>query len=107
MRSPSHANGGGGSDGVLERGGEACVALAMLTNSLRQGSARDSGNRSFAGGIDVEDGDGGGVGECGREAVHEKLGARVAMRLENDVDTGEPGLLGAESVARISVGWWP
>src|SRR5580658_6127996 len=64
----------------------------LLVNPLRQDFARDAFDGLLACGVNVEDEQRIGVGEGGRESFHQVARARVAMRLEDDVNLAKTAL---------------
>ena len=84
--------GGDGVDGLLERGGVVDMRTAGGTNASGEDFGGDPFDRLLAGGIDVDEAHGVGVGEGGGEFVHEIAGAGEAVGLEEDVDAVESAL---------------
>src|SRR5271170_6140540 len=70
-------------DGLVAGGG---VFDAVTIDGGNQRLRRDALNGIFAGGVDVEDLDGGGVVESGDEVVEEVARAGIAVRLEDHMN---------------------
>jgi hypothetical protein len=79
-------NGGGEAGGKFRR----MIVAAM--DFLREGEAADSGDGLFTGGVDIKDEQTISIWKGRDELIHQKIGAGVAMGLEDDMDAS----LGAE-----------
>src|SRR5580700_4308828 len=66
--------------------------LSGIVNALGQGLSRDSLDRRFTRGVNVENEQSVRIVECMHEFIHERLRASITMRLEYDVNLAKTAL---------------
>src|SRR5581483_9017623 len=94
---------GYGGCGVLKRGDVGGGLAGSRGDAASQHLTRDPRNGRFAGGVDIQHEHGVCSAEGGAELLHERLGAGVAMRLEDRVDAAVTALArGGKSGADFS-----